>query len=84
MEALPWPAITASSGGWLLFGMCMYGFITGRWFVSRREADAKEDEVMRRREENDHLREQLGVALKTLSEGNDIANAVRVAAQEKS
>lgn len=36
---LPWPAITAASGGWLLFSLSMYGLLTGKWLVSRREAD---------------------------------------------
>jgi len=38
-EGVPWPQVTAASGGWLLFGLTMYGLITGRWFVTRREAD---------------------------------------------
>lgn len=35
---LPWPTITAASGGWVLFGLAMYGLLSGR-LVTRREAD---------------------------------------------
>lgn len=40
LDDVPWPAITAASGGWMLFGLCMFGLITGRWLVTRREADS--------------------------------------------
>lgn len=36
---LPWPAITAASGGWVLLGLSVLGLMSGKWFVSRREAD---------------------------------------------
>lgn len=39
MDQIPWPAVTASGGGWLLLGLAIYGLLSGRWFVSRREAD---------------------------------------------
>ena len=39
IEGIPWPALTAASGGWALFGLMATGLITGRWLVSRREAD---------------------------------------------
>jgi len=39
LDGIPWPAVTAASGGWMLFGLCMFGLITGRWLVTRREAD---------------------------------------------
>lgn len=35
---LPWPTITAASGGWLLTGAFVWAMITGR-LVTRREAD---------------------------------------------
>lgn len=40
MEGLPWPTITAASGGWALLGILLFGLISGRWIVSRREADS--------------------------------------------
>lgn len=40
LEGVPWPAFTAATGGWMLFGLCMFGLITGRWLVTRREADS--------------------------------------------
>lgn len=39
IEGVPWPAVTAASGGWLLAFILLFGLITGRWIVSRREAD---------------------------------------------
>lgn len=39
LEGVPWQSVTAAGGGWFLFGMVMMGQITGRWSVSRREAD---------------------------------------------
>ena len=39
IDGIPWPQVTAASGGWLLLGTMLFGFITGRWLVSRREAD---------------------------------------------
>lgn len=37
-EGVPWPQVTAASGGWLLFGYTMWCLITGR-LVTKREAD---------------------------------------------
>lgn len=39
LEGLPWPIITAASGGWVLLGVALYGFITGKWWISTREAN---------------------------------------------
>jgi hypothetical protein len=36
---LPWPTITAAAGGWALLGLGILGLMSGKWFVSRREAD---------------------------------------------
>lgn len=38
-----WPTITAAAGGWTLLGMFIIGLMSGRWFVSRREADGYVD-----------------------------------------
>ena len=40
IEGLPWSAQIGVAGlGWALLGVMLWGFITGRWLVSRREAD---------------------------------------------
>lgn len=39
IDGIPWPQVTAASGGWLLLGIMLFGLISGRWMVSRREAD---------------------------------------------
>lgn len=39
IEGIPWPQFTAAAGGWFLLCLVLYGFVTGRWLVSRREAD---------------------------------------------
>lgn len=38
MDGLPWPTITAATGGWVLAGVFVLALITGR-LVTRREAD---------------------------------------------
>lgn len=35
---LPWPTITAASGGWVLLGIAVAMLLTGRGIVSAREA----------------------------------------------
>lgn len=46
IEGLPWPAQVGVAGlGWFLFCVTMYGFITGRWLISRREADADRERI---------------------------------------
>jgi len=32
--------ITWATGGWLIAGLFLFGFVTGKWLVSRREADS--------------------------------------------
>lgn len=40
LEGLPWPAQVGVAGlGWMLAAALLYGLITGRWIVTRREAD---------------------------------------------
>lgn len=39
IDGIPWQGLTAAGGGWLLLGLAIYGLLSGRWFVSRREAD---------------------------------------------
>lgn len=36
---MPWQALTGAGAGWALLAVFLYGLITGRWIVSRREAD---------------------------------------------
>lgn len=38
MDGLPWPTITAASGGWVLIGIAVVMLLTGRGIVSSREA----------------------------------------------
>lgn len=38
MDGLPWPAITAASGGWILLGIAVTMLLTGKGIVSSREA----------------------------------------------
>ena len=48
MEALPWPAITAATGGWALFGLLSWRLFTmmmNGTLVPQREVDAKDKEI---------------------------------------
>lgn len=38
MDGLPWPTITAASGGWVLLGIAVVMLLTGKGIVSSREA----------------------------------------------
>ena len=38
MDGLPWPAITAATGGWALLGVAVVMLLTGKGIVSAREA----------------------------------------------
>lgn len=55
---LPWPSITAAAGGWTLFGLTMIGLITGRWIVTRREADRVERMLIRDAEDAKKARDE--------------------------
>ena len=57
LEGLPWSAITAAGGGWALFGLTMFGLITGRWIVTRREADRVEKLLEKRAESAEKARD---------------------------
>jgi hypothetical protein len=59
IEGIPWPAVTAASGGWVLFGLCMYGFITGRWLVSRGETDTLCRQLLERAEKGEKNNDML-------------------------
>lgn len=86
MESLPWQGLTAAAGGWVLFGslswLVLRKFIAGD-IITRREADAKDAEVLRLRESNDYLQEQLGESLKALTVASDAIAGLRAAAEER-
>lgn len=46
IESLPWPAQVGVAGlGWFVAFLFLYGLITGRWIVTRREADLAQKRV---------------------------------------
>lgn len=86
MDGLPWPAITAATGGWLLAFAVLW-----TWFrkmasgdlVTRREVDAIGAESIRLRESNDRLLEINGAQTTSLAKLSDAFDAFRAAAEEK-
>lgn len=86
MEGLPWPAITAASGGWLLAFAVLW-----TWFrkmangdlVTRREVDGKTEEAVHLRGSNDRLLEINGAQTAALAKLSDAFDAFRAAAEEK-
>lgn len=86
MEGLPWPAITAATGGWLLAFVVLW-----TWFrkmasgdlVTRREVDGKTDEAVHLRGSNDRLLEINGEQTASIAKFADAFDAFRVAAEEK-
>ena len=86
MDSLPWPAITAATGGWLLaFGVLWTWFrkMSSGDLVTRREVDAKDTESLRLRESNDRLLEINGAQTAAVSKLADAFDAFRAAAEEK-
>ncbi len=87
MDPTAWiqPDTAAAAGGWVLFAalawLVLRKMISGD-LVTRREADAKDEQIFRLRESNDHLHEQLGKALTALEVVNDVLPAFRAAAEE--
>lgn len=85
-EGLPWPAITAASGGWILLAACVYGLISGRWVVSRREANISEHRANKaetRAEKAEALNVELTRQNGTLMESSEIANTVMRALRDE-
>lgn len=39
IDGIPWQTIGGAGLGWALAGAMLYGLISGKWFVTRREAD---------------------------------------------
>lgn len=86
MDGLPWPAITAATGGWFLaFGVLWTWFrkVSSGDLVTRREVDAKDAESLRLRESNDRLLEITGAQTTSLAKLSDAFDAFRAAAEEK-
>lgn len=81
-----WLAITAGSGGWVLFAwLCRLVWVklASGDLLTRREADGKDAENLRLRESNDYLQEKLGESISALGTMNDALSALRTAAKEK-
>ena len=86
MEQLPWPTITAASGGWLLFGAVLWlvirKLISGD-LLTRREADGMEREIADLRATKSELLAQNGLMLREQwPQQSALMNAVRRAAEE--
>lgn len=86
MESLPWPTITVAGGGWTLFGLLawlvMRKLVSGD-LLTRREGDAKDDEIKALRQSNHELLEQNGLMLReALPTTNAVLTALREAAEE--
>lgn len=84
MEALPWPTITASSGGWLLLGVLLYGLITGRWIATRRELDAAVTRAERAEANNEKLITTLAETTTTAKLQQAVMSAIDAAVQGRS
>lgn len=88
MEGLPWPAITAASGGWVLFGWLAWRVLTKLTngdLITRREADAKDQENAALRAANAEQGKQLSLLLsEALPTTNAVLQALHRAAEEMS
>lgn len=86
IENLPWPAITAASGGWALFGwlawMVMRKLISGD-LATRREVDNKDREISALRDANREQGKQLSLLLdEALPTTVNVLQALHRAAEE--
>jgi hypothetical protein len=88
IDGLPWPAITAASGGWVLFGWLAWRVLsklTSGDLVTRREVDAKDQEIAAlqatSKEQGKQLSLVLGEAMPTV---NAVLGALHRAAEERS
>lgn len=88
MDTLPWQALSAASGGWVLFGLLAWlvlrKLIAGD-LVTRREVDAKDHVITLQadtiREQGKQLSLVLGEAMPTV---NTVLRALHQAAEEMS
>lgn len=73
MEGLSWPAITAASGGWVLFGSTVIGFLRGSFVLkvhydeAVKRAERFESLVWRTTEATEKLVAPVEVSSKVLS-----------------
>lgn len=86
MDALPWPAITAASGGWVLFGatawLVLRKIIRGD-LVPSREVDAKDRQIAFLQAANGEQAKQLNLVLsEAMPTTNAVLRALRDAAEE--
>lgn len=88
IENLPWPAITAATGGWALFGWLAWRVLarlTNGDLVTRREVNAKDQEISALRSANLEQGKQLSLVLgEAMPTTNAVLRALHQAAEEKS
>lgn len=86
MDSLPWPAITAASGGWVLLTAVLwrvYSRLLSGDLLTRREADAMKDENVSLRAANSELLAQNGLMLREQWPAQSaLMNALRRAAED--
>lgn len=80
---LPWPTITAASGGWILVGYAILSLLSGKHIVSRREFDAMEARAIRAEtgwdEERNTNRRLVEVNAKAIATGDLTTSVVQAA-----
>lgn len=86
MDALPWPAITVASGGWVLFGslawLVLRSVVKGT-FVPGREVEAKDRQIKFLQDANREQGKQLSLVLgEAMPTTNAVLRALRDAAEE--
>lgn len=86
IEGVPWQAISAASGGWILFGWLAWRVLsklTSGDLVTRRELDAKEQETAALRAANTEQGKQLSLLLgEAMPTVNTVLHALKQRAEE--